>query len=410
MNRITNRIKKGLLKSLLTLSALVLQITLFAQAEPTAMEQKFGVSDSTILFLLIGFAVMFTIIIITVADAINNLAKSKELWKGRNMTKLPFLIVGMLGLSFTAMAGPYAEVETSAFVLDESTFWILVVADVVLFGIAVYYIYMLKNLTAAIRGEVAAEPQYEQKGPSWAEVVLKKLTDAVPVKEEKDVLTDHDYDGIQELDNNLPPWWKWMFYLCIGWAFVYFIYYHVLDMGELQEEAYVTEMAEAKAEVAQYLEARALNVDESSVELVLDPERINAGKAIFLSLCKQCHGAAGEGGVGPNMTDDYWINGGGIKNIFTTIKYGVPAKGMISWKDQLSPVQMQNVATYITTLRGTNPPNGKAPQGELYTPAVEESAPAETESTEGDNSQPESPENSENTDQSTENMVSEVTP
>ena len=373
MKQITNRIKKGLLKSILTLSALVFQATLFAQSSeaPTTVGDKFGVSDSTILFLLIGFAVMFTIIIITVADAINNLAKSKDLWKGKNLNKLPLLLIGFSSLSFTAMAGPYAEIETSAYVLDESTFLILVLADIFLFCIAVYYILMLKNLTSAIRGEVAEEPAFEKSGPSWAEGILKKLTDVVPLEDEKDVLTDHDYDGIQELDNNLPPWWKWMFYLCIGWAVVYFTYYHVLDMGELQEEAYITEVEEAKAEVAAYLKSRSLDVDEYSVKLDMDPGRLASGKAIFIGLCMPCHGANGEGGVGPNMTDDYWVHGGDIKSIFSTIKYGVPTKGMISWKEQLSPVEMQNVSSFIMSLRGTNPPNQKEAQGELYVPEPE---------------------------------------
>ena len=190
---------------------------------------------------------------------------------------------------------------------------------------------------------------------------MKSLTDAVPVKDEKEVLTDHDYDGIQELDNNLPPWWKWMFYITIGWAFVYLIYFHVLNLGPLSAEEYTTEVAQAEEDVRAYLEAMALNVDENTVEFVLDDARINSGKSTYTKLCVQCHGSGGEGGVGPNLTDDYWIHGGSIKDLFKTVKYGVPQKGMISWQSQLSPVQIQNVTTYILTLRGTNHPNQKEP-------------------------------------------------
>jgi cytochrome c oxidase cbb3-type subunit III len=104
-------------------------------------------------------------------------------------------------------------------------------------------------------------------------------------------------------------------------------------------------------------------VNENTVAALTDQQNLGVGKVIFLEKCAVCHGQKGEGGVGPNMTDDYWLHGGAIKNIFTTIKYGVPDKGMISWKEQLRPSEIQAVASYLLTLKGTNPPNPKAPQG-----------------------------------------------
>ena len=88
-----------------------------------------------------------------------------------------------------------------------------------------------------------------------------------------------------------------------------------------------------------------------------------------------CHGQKGEGLVGPNFADEYWIHGGGIKNVFKVIKYGVPDKGMIAWQAQLKPADMQKVGSYILTLQGTNPPNPKAPQGTIWADTAAVQAP-----------------------------------
>src|SRR6478735_8271351 len=105
-------------------------------------------------------------------------------------------------------------------------------------------------------------------------------------------------------------------------------------------------------------------VDENSVKLLTAKDKLQSGEAIYQKNCVACHGKLGEGGVGPNLTDAYWLHGGDIQSVFKTIKYGVPSKGMIPWQTQLSPAQIQEVASYINTFKGTNPPNGKAPQGE----------------------------------------------
>lgn len=194
---------------------------------------------------------------------------------------------------------------------------------------------------------------------------MQILTDAKPTEKEADILLDHDYDGIHELDNNLPPWWLWGFYITIAFAVVYMIRFHIAG-GPSSAEEFEMEMAQAKEEVDAYLATAANLVDEGSVEMLTAEARIMAGKKIYETNCVACHLSDGGGQVGPNLTDAYWIHGGGIKNVFKTIKYGVPAKGMISWKDQLSPSQMQEVASYILTLQGTSPANPKAPEGELW--------------------------------------------
>lgn len=228
--------------------------------------------------------------------------------------------------------------------------------------------------------EVAKELQLTHREPLLSRW-YKKMTAAVPVEKESDVMLDHDYDGIRELDNILPPWWVGLFYATIIIGVVYFSYYHISDRGLSSSDEYALEMEEAEAAVKAYLATQADQVDESNVEALIDEEQLALGESIFMNKCAVCHQADGGGGVGPNLTDDYWLHGGDIKDIFTTIKYGVPEKGMISWKAQLRAGDMQRVASYILTLVGTTPAAPKAPEGDLYTPAEQEApegAPAES--------------------------------
>jgi cytochrome c oxidase cbb3-type subunit 3 len=227
---------------------------------------------------------------------------------------------------------------------------------------------------------------YQEKGLEEFKVAAKKPTQSfwqrmykqwtayVPVEKEKDIQLDHDYDGIKELDNRLPPWWVAMFYITIAFSVAYMGYYHVLDKGNLQIAEYEAEMEEAEAAVAAFVSRQGDQVNENNVTLLMEEAPLSAGKEIFIGKCAACHGQAGEGGVGPNLTDQYWIHGGSINDVFRTIKYGVIEKGMIPWKDQLRAREIQEVSSFIMSLQGTDPPNGKEPQGDLYEGAVEKGA------------------------------------
>ena len=182
-------------------------------------------------------------------------------------------------------------------------------------------------------------------------------------------LGGHEYDGIRELDNKLPGWWVWLFKLTVVFALVYLLGYQVAKFWPSQEKEYQNEMAQL-AEIRKA--APHVTVDIANMVPLSDAKNLAAGGEIFKKICFACHGTAGQGGVGPNMTDMYWIHGDSLNNsvtirdLYKVVINGVLAKGMISYKDQLAPIQIQQVLSYIISLQGTNPPNPKAPQGRKY--------------------------------------------
>lgn len=217
------------------------------------------------------------------------------------------------------------------------------------------------------------EPVKVETTPFW-EKIYDKAWALVPLEKEQDIDLGHEYDGIRELDNSLPPWWVYLWYATIIWgaAYVYVSHYSDYDIGLSQADEYLAEVASFEIQQRKYLAAQKNRVDESNVTALMGEADIAAGEGIYNLNCVTCHGMKGEGGIGPNMTDPNWIHGGGIKNIFKLIKYGAPDMGMIAWKSQLPPLAIQQVASYILTMEGTNPPNAKAPQGEIYVEEAEE--------------------------------------
>lgn len=201
---------------------------------------------------------------------------------------------------------------------------------------------------------------------NWSADFFKKAFDAKEIEEESDILLDHSYDGIKELDNNLPPWWLYGFYLTIIFAGAYLSYYHIFD-GDNQTVEFEKEMAAAKIEVEAYKATAKDLIDANTVTLLTEVNDLKKGKAIFETNCAVCHLADGGGSIGPNLTDENWILGGGIKNVFTTISEGGrEGKGMIPWKTSLKPSEIQEVASYVLSLQGTSPATPKAPEGDVW--------------------------------------------
>lgn len=239
-------------------------------------------------------------------------------------------------------------------------FIVLIVTAIALF----YVIAQIKDSTDKIIAEKKGLPYKELTFETWWK---RFIGTEVDVSDEETILLTHEYDGIKELDNHLPPWWTGLFWLTIIFSVVYMLVYHVWKTAPLQEEEYNIAVAKADKEIKAYIELQGGSIDENTVVLDLENQTaLTNGKEIYDLNCMACHGMQGEGTVGPNLTDEYWIHGGSINDIFSVIKYGVPEKGMISWQTLLKPNEIQDVSNYIVTLIGTNPDNPKDPEGEKY--------------------------------------------
>lgn len=205
------------------------------------------------------------------------------------------------------------------------------------------------------------KPEYK-----WINNIYKRLTRSRSIDREQEIILDHNYDGIRELDNVLPPWWVYMFYVTIIFGLVYLVRFHIAG-DYTQAIEYENEVAEAKIAIEEYKKTAKNLVDVNTVEVLTDASDLAAGEKIFTTNCVVCHMADGGGGIGPNLTDEYWILGGGIKNVFRTISEGGrDGKGMVAWKNSLKPVEMAQVASYLLQFQGTTAANPKAPEGEIW--------------------------------------------
>ncbi len=190
-------------------------------------------------------------------------------------------------------------------------------------------------------------------------------------------MPDHVYDNIRELDNRIPPWFTTLFLGTVVFAAIYMVSYHVLGSSPLMIEEYRQEVADADLQ-RRLMIAKEGAIDENALAALADPEALGRGKEAFGKYCVSCHGPQGQGVVGPNLTDQFWIHGGAITNVYATIKNGVAAKGMISWQLVFTPKQMQEIASYVLSLQGTNPPNAKQQEGTLYVEPAVNAAPTDT--------------------------------
>lgn len=205
---------------------------------------------------------------------------------------------------------------------------------------------------------------------TWWSKFMKQVNDSVPVEEEASVELDHNYDGIKELDNHLPPWWTWLFVGTVVWGVIYLFVYHISDNLPLQQQEYQNELASAE-ESALKLQASQPQaaIDENTLVFEKDAAILTNGQNIFTINCVACHAKDGGGNaIGPNLADEYWLHGGSIKNIYATVKNGAVEKGMPAWGKNMSPKDVRDVAFYVMSLQGTKPENPKAAQGELYKP------------------------------------------
>jgi len=210
--------------------------------------------------------------------------------------------------------------------------------------------------------EQAKVSKLEEKWDS----LMQSMTKSKEIEEEHEIILDHDYDGIKELDNRLPPWWLYSFYATIIFGVIYLVRFHVVG-DYTQAEEYEREVAMAQEEIEAYLATAEDIINVDNVSFLEDSSDLKKGEKIYTANCVACHRADGGGGIGPNLTDEYWILGGGIKNVFKTISEGGrPGKGMVAWKSDLSAKEMQQVASYVLTLQENDPADGKAPEGDVW--------------------------------------------
>ncbi|MBL7683074.1 MAG: c-type cytochrome [Flavipsychrobacter sp.] len=290
----------------------------------------------------------------------------------------------LIGLGLTSIA---ANAEEAAAVSSAPAYISGIPASdfYTLMGIIALELLVIISMVFLIRTMVRLISADPEKA-AVAEKVVKvnfwdRFNKVVPIEKEADIMLDHDYDGIKELDNSLPPWWKYGFYLTIVTGVIYLWYYHAGGNGPSSYDEFVAEVQAGEEAKAAYLAKSANNVDENTVKM-LDAAGIAAGGVLFEQMCAACHAKDGGGGVGPNLCDEYWLHGGSVQDIFKTIKYGWPDKGMKSWKDDYSPNQIAQITSYVKSLQGSKPAAPKDKQGELFIEGG--AAPADSASTVAD--------------------------
>jgi cytochrome c oxidase cbb3-type subunit III len=331
-------------------------VTQEAAPDPTIYEQL-GMTSTQLFLVMMIFTILLVIFAIVSAVSLKNATNFWMKQKGGPGAKMILLLV-FLGLTGTSFGAEPLENPTFEIPFSNEAFWIWITFDLFL---VFFILFMLNTMNSLVKNVV---PMKKRK-PFWAKWSTA-LTDATPIDSEASILLDHDYDGIKELDNNLPPWWKYGFYLTIVWAVVYFSYYMFFG-GPLQEEQYLTSMAEGEAEVAQYIADHPELVTAENVELMTDEKSLAEGRTIFTERCVVCHMEGGRGGVGPNLTDENWIYDGDIRGVFTTVSEGAQ-NGMIAWKTQLNAREIQSVSSYLLQLEPILPPVGQEPKGDNIFP------------------------------------------
>jgi len=272
-----------------------------------------------------------------------------------------------------AVAFTFLDVNNSVALIGNGQYWLIGALVLLIFIASSAILQALESIKREYlqqQGVRISEDEPAEAGQTipWHRRILRKLTRAAPLEKEEEVAIDHVYDGIRELDNSLPPWWLYGFYISIIWSAVYFVRTIVIDDLPTQEEEYRMEMAAAEQAREEYLKTAGNLIDENNVTMLTASAAIAEGESLYQKHCAVCHQQDGGGAVGPNLTDAYWLHGNSIQEIFSTIKYGVPTKGMISWQDQLNPEEMQKVASFVKLLEGTTPASPKEPQGERMEP------------------------------------------
>lgn len=316
------------------------------------LELFYYLVSSIIIMLIIIIGMSYSIRTLVNSDFFKKKLKEKES-KSSGVATAIIVLIGFTLFNFnTSYALEFMQPGEASegmpwLLVETSDLYYLVAINIFLLGVIFYMRRLFNEFITMVKDE--KQHQAEAESADVMKRVNTVLTDAVPIEEEHTILLHHEYDGIRELDNNLPPWWVWGFYMTIGFAVIYLFNYHVLGISDLQAEEYNKSVKQAEIEVQAYLDKMAMNVDENSATLMTDASDLSAGKALFEKNCTTCHKMDGSGDIGPNLTDKNWIYGYDVKDIFKTVKYGTP-NGMPLHSDKLNPIQTQQVSSYVLHL------------------------------------------------------------
>lgn len=341
------------------------------KTDPTAPKEVKLIPDYkgnlTIFYALGTLMIVLLLAIILMSSSILSFVKSdvfkQKLRDQEKLSKLLILLIGLgaaffpgysYGMSTPDPTNP-AEAQYPWLLVEKFDLYVVIGIDLILLTVVLYLRGLFNDFYYMVYPRKVKAAKQSQKR------AVKILVDSVPIEEESSILMDHEYDGIRELDNNLPPWWVWGFYASIIFAFIYIFNYHLFNTGDLQTEEYNKSMKQAQKEIDAYLKEAAMNVDENNVTLLSDQPALASGKQVFEINCTACH-KDGSGDIGPNLTDNFWLYGNDIKTVFGTIKNGT-SNGMPEHASKLNPIQLQQVASYVLSLKYKP---GKEPQGKEF--------------------------------------------
>jgi len=352
--------------ALFTLLNIGLAFNGFSQSATTTSASDFNISINTT---LASIAIVLLFIIIILSITVN---QAVDLYKNKPASdniKSVIVLIGLLllsHLSFSQITETTQVIDHSAKQLSAIYFYSFIVVIIVEIAIIVFLLKALRFLTGIERRQ---KIDVENSTVSF----WQKINKLRPIEDEDSLDTGHSYDGIRELDNVTPPWFKAGFAASIIFALVYLYRYEIAHSAPDQFEEYETEMFTARRLQDSLLKLESNQIDENSITL-LNGTDLDAGKTVFMSNCSACHGDKGQGGVGPNLTDEYWLHNGSLSDVFKSIKYGWADKGMKAWKDDFSAKQIAQLTSYIKSLKGSNPANAKEKQGDLYIEKIETAA------------------------------------
>ena len=366
-------------KTVLTILSVFTAFAMMAQTTaPAAPQVQSGYNQ--LATLLVVMIVVLAFVIWGMGRVLT--ALGRQLVDKDKISKSALTVVLLAGFSLLSQVS-FAQ-DTAATAVEEvpnyggltsTTYYFFLTVLAIEVTVILFLAFSIRRMYTELLPEVSKAVKAKSALAGWWSGLDKKIfTRAVPVEKEADVMLDHDYDGIRELDNALPPWWRYGFYITIGVAFVYLLNFHVFGIGLNPTQEYNAEMENARIKKEAYEASNKDRIDEKNVPMAA-ADGIQAGKALFEANCVACHLKDGGGNVGPNLTDDYWIHKGSLNDIYHTIKYGYADKGMQSWSNSFSEKEISFLASFVKSLRGTKPAVPKAQQGDFY---VDEPAAADS--------------------------------